>query len=60
MKENLQRTWLEVDLDNLLHNYRVLRGRLRGDVRFLGVVKANAYGCGAGNYNIHPSIRINI
>lgn len=40
------RTWAEVDLDALAHNYRLLRG-LAPDSRFLGVVKANAYGHGA-------------
>lgn len=40
------RTWAEVDLDALAHNYRLLRG-LAPDSRFLGLVKANAYGHGA-------------
>lgn len=40
------RTWAEVDLDALAHNYRLLRG-LAPDSRFLGVVKADAYGHGA-------------
>lgn len=37
-------TLLEIDLGLLAHNYRVLRGRLRPGTRFLGVVKAFAYG----------------
>lgn len=46
-EEFLQRTWAEIDLDRIAHNYRILR-RCAGDsARFLGVVKANAYGCGA-------------
>ena len=40
------RTWAEVDLDALAHNYRLLRG-LAPKSRFLGLVKANAYGHGA-------------
>ena len=41
-----QRTWAEIDLDRIAHNYHILRQRA-GGARFLGVVKANAYGCGA-------------
>lgn len=40
------RTWAEIDLRNLEHNYRVLRA-CAPDSRFLGVVKADAYGHGA-------------
>ena len=40
------RTWAEIDLDALAHNYRLLRGLAPG-ARFLGLVKANAYGHGA-------------
>ncbi len=49
MNETIQmRTWAEVSLDNLAHNYRVLRAMLPQGCRFLGVVKANAYGHGTG------------
>ena len=49
MNETVQmRTWAEVSLDNLAHNYRKLREILPPDCRFLGVVKANAYGHGTG------------
>ena len=41
------RTWAEVDLSALAHNYRVLRGLCPPDCKFLGVVKADAYGHGA-------------
>lgn len=41
------RTWAEISLDALTHNYRALRGMLAPNCRFLGVVKANAYGHGA-------------
>ena len=40
------RTWAEIDLAALDHNYRALRA-CAPDSRFLGVVKANAYGHGA-------------
>lgn len=42
----MMRTWAEVDLDALAHNYRLLRG-LAGQAKFLGLVKADAYGHGA-------------
>ncbi len=49
MNETIQmRTWAEVSLDNLAHNYRTLRAMLPQGCRFLGLVKANAYGHGAG------------
>lgn len=43
----LKRTWADVSLDNLTHNYTVLRQQVPGSCRFLGVVKADAYGHGA-------------
>ena len=46
MKLEQTRTWAEIDLGNLEHNYRALRA-CAPDSRFLGVVKANAYGHGA-------------
>ena len=42
-----KRTWAEIDLGNLEENYRALRGLTGEGCRFLGVVKANAYGHGA-------------
>ena len=47
MDDMQMRTWAEVDLSDLDHNYRALRALLPRDCRFLGVVKANAYGHGA-------------
>ena len=41
------RTWAEIDLNHLEHNYRALRAMLPAGCRFVGVVKANAYGHGA-------------
>ena len=47
MNQLTKRTWAEIDLSNLEHNYLALRGMLPRGCRFLGVVKANAYGHGA-------------
>lgn len=47
MDHATKRTWAEIDLSNLEHNYLALRGMLPRGCRFLGVVKANAYGHGA-------------
>ena len=41
------RTWAEVDLNALAHNYRALRALTPEGCKFLGLVKANAYGHGA-------------
>lgn len=47
MDQATKRTWAEINLANLEHNYRALRGMLPRGCRFVGVVKANAYGHGA-------------
>lgn len=47
MSDLQKRTWAEINLDNIRHNYRSIRSRLPGGCRFLGVVKADAYGHGA-------------
>ena len=44
---NLRRTWAEIDMDALEHNYRQARKRIGDRVKYLGVVKADAYGHGA-------------
>ena len=41
------RTWAEIDLGALEHNYRTLRAMAPQGCKFLGLVKANAYGHGA-------------
>ena len=46
-EENLRRTWAEIDMDALAHNYRQARRRIGPNVKYLGVVKADAYGHGA-------------
>ncbi len=45
--KTLKRTWAEVSLDNLEHNYRAIKNHIPGGCRFLGVMKADAYGHGA-------------
>ena len=47
METTQMRTWAEIDLNALEHNYRALRANLEPGCRFVGVVKANAYGHGA-------------
>lgn len=46
MTRETMRTWAEISLSNLEHNYRILRG-LAPSSKFLGTVKANAYGHGS-------------
>jgi alanine racemase len=43
----LKRTWAEIDLDALAFNYEKLRGQMGSKAKYLGVVKADAYGHGA-------------
>lgn len=43
----LKRSWADISLDNLNHNYHALRANIPSGCRFLGVVKADAYGHGA-------------
>ena len=47
MERATKRTWAEISLPSLEHNYRALRGMLPRGCRFVGVVKADAYGHGA-------------
>ncbi len=47
MESTLKRTWAEIDIDALKHNYRTLRKKVGENVKFLGVVKADAYGHGS-------------
>ncbi len=42
-----KRTWAEISLSNIEHNYNAIRKSLPEKVKFLGVVKADAYGHGA-------------
>lgn len=43
----LKRTWANVDMDALAHNYTQIRNYVGSGVKFLGVMKADAYGHGA-------------
>ena len=47
MEPLLRRTWAEIDLDALEHNFRTLQDRVGADTGVVGVVKADAYGHGA-------------
>ena len=47
MNDLQKRTWAEISLPNLLHNYHAIRASLPAGCRFLGIVKADAYGHGA-------------
>jgi len=43
----LRRTWAEIDLDALAYNYQQARRLMGPNVKYMGVVKADAYGHGA-------------
>ena len=43
----LRRTWAEIDLEALAHNYQQIRNHIPSATKFCGVVKADAYGHGA-------------
>lgn len=47
MKSTLRRTWAEINLDALAYNYQRIREYIGKEVKFLGVVKADAYGHGS-------------
>ena len=42
MDDLRKRTWAEISLGALRHNYEAIRARLGEGCRFLGVVKADA------------------
>lgn len=47
MNDLQKRTWAEISLPNIRHNYEAIRASLPDGCRFLGIVKADAYGHGA-------------
>lgn len=47
MESDLRRTWAEVNLDAIAYNYRKIKEKIGKNVKFLGVVKADAYGHGS-------------
>ena len=44
----LRRTWAEINLDDIRHNYRQMKQRLKPGCMAMAVVKADAYGHGDG------------
>lgn len=46
-ERKMSRAWIELDLEALRHNVRLLQGRLPEGCQLAAVVKANAYGHGA-------------
>ncbi|SDM85655.1 alanine racemase [Lachnospira pectinoschiza] len=50
MESTLRRTWANINLDAIAYNYKTIKEHIGEDVKFLGVVKADAYG--------HGSIRV--
>lgn len=47
MESTLKRTWAEISLDNLTHNFETIRRQVGPKAKLLSVVKADAYGHGA-------------
>jgi len=42
-----KRAWAEINLDNLAHNFKVIRDNIPAHTGVMGIVKADAYGHGA-------------
>ncbi|MFT4145941.1 MAG: serine racemase VanT catalytic subunit [Mobilitalea sp.] len=51
---NIDRAWIEIDLDNLRHNVKTLRQAMPENCELMAVVKAKAYG--HGTYEISTCI----
>lgn len=49
MSKILKRTWAEIDLNALRHNYEIVRKRVDPSVKIMCIVKADAYGHGVQN-----------
>ena len=47
MKNYLRRTWAEVDIDALKHNFDEIRASVDPKAKIICVIKADAYGHGA-------------
>ncbi len=43
-KVNTNRAWIEIDLNNLEHNVKMIQKAMPEDCELMAVVKANAYG----------------
>jgi len=46
MHRDIQRTWAEVNLNNIEHNLKIIRNITSSKAKIIGVVKADAYGHG--------------
>lgn len=47
MKDFFRRSWAEINLDSLAHNYNIIKNSLPDKTEIMAVVKADAYGHGA-------------
>ena len=47
MNKLIKRTWAEINLDNIEHNYRVIRQQTNPEAKLCCVIKADGYGHGA-------------
>ncbi|MEE1019041.1 MAG: alanine racemase, partial [Acutalibacteraceae bacterium] len=47
MSNFLKRTWAQISLDNISHNFHSIKSMLNDGVKVMSVVKADAYGHGA-------------
>ena len=52
--DNMQRAWVEVNLDSIAHNVRQIKSILKPGTKLMGVVKADAYGHGV--YTVSKTI----
>lgn len=48
MEEFSKRTWAQIDLDALAYNFKSIKSKLKENTKILCVLKADAYGHGAG------------
>ena len=46
MSNFLKRTWAQISLDNISHNFHSIKSMLNDGVKVMSVVKADAYGHG--------------
>lgn len=47
----LNKTWVEISRDNILHNIKSLKSLLKPETKFMAVLKSNAYGHGLEEMN---------
>lgn len=47
MNSYTKRTWAEISLDNIIHNYNIIRSNISNSAKMCCVIKADAYGHGA-------------